>query len=286
VAVAVEQMCCSIQEISKGTSEAARVASAAAGEVEVSCEAVRHLGDSSSEIGNVVKVISAIAQQTNLLALNATIEAARAGEAGKGFAVVANEVKELARETATATKDITEKIAAIQTGTGAAVTAIERISRTIQQIKDISNTIASAVDQQLATTGEIGRSLGEAAKGSSEISSGVLNVAEAAKDTAKASSSTLRSAEALGQMAVELRHLTEQFRAVGVREPEAAAAAVAGPPRVHGPAERRDLRAIARAIPRNAAGREAAMAALAAVAREHPDDAVADERQQRRPKAA
>jgi hypothetical protein len=149
--------------------------------------------------------------------------------------VVANEVKELARETATATKDITVKIAAIQAGTTAAVSAIEQISQTIQQIKDISNTIASAVDQQHATAAEIGRSLGDAAKGSSEISSGVLNVAEAAKDTAKASSSTLRSAESLAQMAAELRYLTDHFRGTQILS----AVPAAGPAR----AESRDARA-------------------------------------------
>ncbi|MGH7741070.1 MAG: methyl-accepting chemotaxis protein [Candidatus Eiseniibacteriota bacterium] len=212
VAVAVEQMCGSIQEISKSTGEAARVAAFAAGEVEITNVAVGKLGASSSEIGQVVQVISSIAEQTNLLALNATIEAARAGEAGKGFAVVANEVKELARGTAAATEDIERKIKAIQTDTEAAVVAIGEISQTIQQIKDITNTIASAIDQQLATTAEIGRSLGEAAKGSSEISHGVLSVAQAARDTASGSTSTQRAAHELAEMAAELRRLTERFR--------------------------------------------------------------------------
>ena len=147
VAVAVEQMCGSIQEISKSTGEAARVAAFASGEVEVTNVAVGKLGASSSEIGQVVQVISSIAEQTNLLALNATIEAARAGDAGKGFAVVANEVKELARGTAAATEDIGRKIKAIQTDTEAAVLAITQISHTIQQIKDITNTIACAIDE-------------------------------------------------------------------------------------------------------------------------------------------
>ena len=212
VAVAVEQMCGSIQEISKSTSEAARVAAFASGEVEVTNQAVAKLGSSSSEIGQVVQVISSIAEQTNLLALNATIEAARAGEAGKGFAVVANEVKELAKGTAAATEDIGRKIKAIQTDTEAAVLAITQISHTIQQIKDITNTIASAIDEQLATTAEIGRSLSEAAKGSSEISHGVLSVAQAAKDTASGSASTQRAAQELAEMAAELRRLTERFR--------------------------------------------------------------------------
>ena len=226
VAVAVEQMCGSIQEISKSTGEAARVAAFAAGEVEITNVAVGKLGTSSSEIGQVVQVISSIAEQTNLLALNATIEAARAGEAGKGFAVVANEVKELARGTAAATGDIERKIKAIQSDTEAAVVAIGEISQTIQQIKDITNTIASAIDQQLATTAEIGRSLSEAAKGSSEISHGVLSVAQAARDTASGSTSTQRAAHDLAEMAAELRRLTERFRFQGATHPAVADASV------------------------------------------------------------
>ena len=128
-------------------------------------ETVKKLGESSQEIGNVIKVITSIAQQTNLLALNATIEAARAGEAGKGFAVVANEVKELAKQTAKATEDIGQKIDAIQGDTKGAVKAIEEIGTIINQINDISNSIASAVEEQTVTTNEIGRSVTEASKG-------------------------------------------------------------------------------------------------------------------------
>ncbi len=212
VAAAVEEMTRSIQEIAKITSEAARVASLASGEADATNEAVGKLGASSTEIGHVVKVINSIAQQTNLLALNATIEAARAGEAGKGFAVVANEVKDLAKGTAAATKGISQKIETIQSDTGAAVATIGQISHTIQQIKDISNTIASAVDEQLATAAEIGRNLGAAAKSTSEISGGVQNVAEAAKDTAAGSASTQRAAGEMARMAAELRRLTMQFK--------------------------------------------------------------------------
>ena len=214
VSVSVEEMIASIQEISKNTSEAARVATVAAGEADITNAAVNKLGTSSGEIGKVVQVINTIAQQTNLLALNATIEAARAGEAGKGFAVVANEVKELANETAAATKDISRKIEAIQADTTDAISAIGKISETIQQIKDISNSIATALEQQLATSGEIGRNLAEAARGSGEISNGIVKVAAIARDTAGSSENTQKAAEELARLAVELRGLTQRFRYV------------------------------------------------------------------------
>ena len=143
VATATEEMSASIKEIAKNATEAARIATSAVKTAESTNATVAKLGESSAEIGQVVKVITSIAQQTNLLALNATIEAARAGEAGKGFAVVANEVKELAKETAKATEDISRKIEAIQGNTKGAVEAIGQISAVILQINDISNTIAS-----------------------------------------------------------------------------------------------------------------------------------------------
>jgi len=212
VSVSVEEMIASIQEISKNTSEAAQVASVAASEADSTNIAVNKLGASSAEIGKVVQVINTIAQQTNLLALNAAIEAARAGAAGKGFAVVANEVKELAMETASATKDISFKIEAIQTDTTAAIQAIGKISDTIQQIKDISNSIATAIEEQLAASGEIGRNLSEAARGSNEISAGIVKVAQIAKDTAGGSENTQKAAEELARLATELRELTLRFR--------------------------------------------------------------------------
>ena len=138
VATGTEQMGVSIKEIAKNATEAAKVATSAVKVAETATTTISKLGDSSTEIGQVIKVITSIAQQTNLLALNATIEAARAGEAGKGFAVVANEVKELAKETAKATEDISLKIEAIQSDTKAAVEAITSISGVIDQINDIS----------------------------------------------------------------------------------------------------------------------------------------------------
>jgi methyl-accepting chemotaxis protein len=202
----------SIKEIAKNATEAAKVATSAVKVAETANATVSKLGDSSTEIGQVIKVITSIAQQTNLLALNATIEAARAGEAGKGFAVVANEVKELAKETAKATEDISRKIEAIQADTKAAVDAIGTISEVINQINGISNTIATAVEEQNATTNEMARNVSEAARGSGEITSNISGVAEAATNTSRGADDTQKAAQQLVQTSAELRRLVEQFK--------------------------------------------------------------------------
>jgi methyl-accepting chemotaxis protein len=212
VSTGAEEMGASIKEIAKNANDAARVATSAVKVADKTNAIVAKLGESSAEIGNVIKVITSIAQQTNLLALNATIEAARAGEAGKGFAVVANEVKELAKQTAKATEDISRKIEAIQADTKGAVEAIGQIGQIINQINDIQNTIASAVEEQTATTGEISRSVSEAAKGSSEIAENITGVAEAARSTTEGASNTKGSADELAKIAAELQKLVAQFR--------------------------------------------------------------------------
>ncbi|MGB9196436.1 MAG: methyl-accepting chemotaxis protein, partial [Terriglobales bacterium] len=211
VATGTEEMTASIREIAKSAHESAKVATGAVKVAEDTNQIVSKLGESSTEIGQVIKVITSIAQQTNLLALNATIEAARAGEAGKGFAVVANEVKELAKQTAKATEDISRKIEAIQTDTKSAVGAIGQISEVIRQVNDISNTIATAVEEQNATTNEMARNVGEAAKGSNEISKNISGVAEAAKSTTQGASDSAKAAETLAQMSTELRELVQKF---------------------------------------------------------------------------
>jgi methyl-accepting chemotaxis protein len=212
VAASSDEMQASIREISKSANEAARVARHAVGVANSTNQTIAKLGDSSVEIGKVIKVITSIAQQTNLLALNATIEAARAGEAGKGFAVVANEVKELAKETAKATEEIGQKIEAIQGDSKAAVTAIAEISSIINQINDVSNTIASAVEEQTATTNEIGRNVSEAAKGTSEIARNITGVATAAQNTTDGALDTQKAAVALSEMATSLQRLMAQFK--------------------------------------------------------------------------
>ena len=212
VATGAEEMGASIKEIAKNATEAAKVATAAVKVAETTTVTVSKLGDSSTEIGQVIKVITSIAQQTNLLALNATIEAARAGEAGKGFAVVANEVKELAKETAKATEDISRKIEAIQGDTKAAVDAIASISGVIHQINDISSTIATAVEEQNATTNEMSRNVSEAATGSGEITSNISGVAEAAQGTTRGATDTQKASQQLVETSTQLRRLVEQFK--------------------------------------------------------------------------
>jgi methyl-accepting chemotaxis protein len=215
VATATEEMSASIKEIAKSATEAAKIATSAVRTAESTNATVGKLGESSAEIGQVIKVITSIAQQTNLLALNATIEAARAGEAGKGFAVVANEVKELAKETAKATEDISRKIEAIQGDTKGAVVAIGEITTIINQLNDISNTIASAVEEQTATTNEITRNVGEAAKGSSQIVENIVSVATAAKSTTEGATNTQTAAAELARMAAELQRLVGEFKFEG-----------------------------------------------------------------------
>ncbi|WP_213006036.1 methyl-accepting chemotaxis protein [Paractinoplanes toevensis] len=207
-----EEMGASIREISQNAAEAARVASEAVTITANTSATMNKLGESSAEIGNVIKVITAIAEQTNLLALNATIEAARAGEMGKGFAVVASEVKDLAQETARATEDISRRVQAIQADTSGAVTAIDEISTVIERISEFQTTIASAVEEQTATTAEMNRSVSEAAGGAGEIAQNITGVAEAARMTSQGVTETQQATTELARMSTELSSLVAAFR--------------------------------------------------------------------------
>jgi methyl-accepting chemotaxis protein len=212
VAAGTEEMNSTIQDIAKNATESVRVAGEAVKMAQNTNSAITKLGESSIQIGEVIKVITSIAGQTNLLALNATIEAARAGEAGRGFAVVANEVKELAKQTAKATDEISLKIAAIQSDTKESVTAIAAIGDIISHINDISGTIATAVEEQSATTNEMSRNLTEAARGSTEIANSMVGVAQAAHSTSVGATGSQKAAETLAHMSAELHGLVAQFK--------------------------------------------------------------------------
>jgi methyl-accepting chemotaxis protein len=212
VAAGAEQMGSSIREISHNAHEAATVAARAVTAVETTAGTLARLGQSSERIGDVVRSITAIAGQTNLLALNATIEAARAGESGKGFAVVAGEVKELSQETARATEDISRRVEAIQADTTGAISAIQEVAEVIARINDYQTTIASAVEQQTATTHEMNRSVTEAASGSSQIAANIGSVAELARATTESVTESRRAAGELAGVSDDLQSLVAGFR--------------------------------------------------------------------------
>ena len=212
VAAGAEEMGASISEIARSAGEAARVAADAAGVSTAVTNTVGKLGDSSRQIGEIAKVISAIAEQTNLLALNATIEAARAGEQGKGFAVVASEVKDLASETARATADIDARIAAIQTDTAEAVQAISKVSQVIDRINGLQTTIASAIEEQTATTTEMSRSVAEAATGVGQIAGSITSVAEATGSTTRAMTDAQVAIDEAARLAADLNTAVGRFR--------------------------------------------------------------------------
>ncbi len=211
VATATEEMGASIREIAHSTSAAARIASDAVDAVATANSTVSRLGTSSAEIGTVVKVITSIAAQTNLLALNATIEAARAGDAGKGFAVVAGEVKDLARETALATEDISGRIDLLRADALAAVLAIGEISTIIERINETQSTIASAVEEQTATTNEMSRSVADAAQAAAGIAESIDGVAVAAATTNDEVAATLSSAAELSRLSLDLSQTVSRF---------------------------------------------------------------------------
>jgi methyl-accepting chemotaxis protein len=213
VASATEEMTSSVDEISRQVQESARIAGEAVKQALETDGRIAELSQAAGRIGDVVKLITAIAEQTNLLALNATIEAARAGEAGRGFAVVASEVKQLASQTAKATDEIGAQIAGMQTATGESVSAIKQIGQTIGRISEIASTIAAAVEEQGAATQEIARNVGEAARGTAQVASNITDVNRGAGETGTASSQVLASAQSLSHESNHLKVEVDKFLA-------------------------------------------------------------------------
>lgn len=212
VSASTEELSASIQELTKSATEASQFSNSARSKANEASTMINKLGEASESIGNVIKVISSIAQQTNLLALNATIEAARAGEAGKGFAVVANEVKELAKQTATATEEISSQVINVQDSTKSAVAGVGEVTEMIERLNGIAASTASSVEEQSATTKEVSRILLESNQGTSNVLKVIGNVVESANKSADGASQTMTAAEKLSRLSADLKELVERSR--------------------------------------------------------------------------
>lgn len=226
IASAVEEMSATINEVAKNCSKESQIAEKATRKTHETREVMQRLGESAREIGKVVDMISSLADQTNLLALNATIEAASAGEAGKGFAVVANEVKELARQSAQATEQISNRISQIQESTNLSVQAIQEVTLVIEEVSQIAGTIAAAVEEQSATTNEISKNMGgvssgtnelagniqKSAQSASEVSNNIQGISTTARDVSQNAAITNKSAQELAAMAERLKSIIGQFK--------------------------------------------------------------------------
>ncbi|WP_246741438.1 methyl-accepting chemotaxis protein [Bradyrhizobium aeschynomenes] len=213
VAAATEEMAATAAEIGRQIDGASRVAKDAVAQATSTDQSMIKLAAAADKVGSIVGMITAIAQQTNLLALNATIEAARAGPAGRGFAIVASEVKELAAQTADATKDISGYIAEIQSAASTAVGAIKQIMSTISGMSEITGAITAAAEEQGNATNEISRNVQQAAVGASQVSSGIVEVQSGATDTGAASSQVLTAAQSLSADGLLLKQEVGSFLA-------------------------------------------------------------------------
>jgi methyl-accepting chemotaxis protein len=213
VAAAGQELSASIREIARQVEQSTAIARAAVAEAAETNRKVEGLSSSTTRIGEVISLINGIASQTNMLALNATIESARAGEAGKGFAVVAHEVKTLAGQTAHATEDIAQQIAAVQDGTRATVEAIHAIADTITRIDSFSASIAGAVEEQGTVTSEIARNVEAASQGVREVTTSVSEVAQAAAETGRMARDVFTIAESLKAHSRSLEGEVERFLA-------------------------------------------------------------------------
>ncbi len=225
VATATEEMSATVNEIAKNSESARSITTNAVNQAKSTSSKVDELGRAADEISKVTEVITEISEQTNLLALNATIEAARAGEAGKGFAVVANEIKDLAGQTANATKEIKAKIESIQRSTSDTVSEISQISQVIDDVNEIVNTIATAVEEQAVTTKDIARNVTQASEGiqevnenvnqsstvAGEIAKDIVQVNQAASEITNNSAKVNLSAQSLSGLAEQLNQMVQQF---------------------------------------------------------------------------
>ncbi len=212
-AAASDEFAMSIGEISRQATSSAELARRATDAATHADETISALAASADQVGQIVELISSIAQRTNLLALNASIEAARGGEAGRGFAVVASEVKELATQTSRATEEIADQIRAMQESTGASVTALRSIGDQIKSLETTAISIASAVDQQSVAGQDLARSIDLAARSSDEVAANIGQVREASTSTGVAASQVLTSATELEGQAASLRAKVGAFLA-------------------------------------------------------------------------
>jgi methyl-accepting chemotaxis protein len=211
VATATDELATSISEIGRRIADATAIAHHATAEAAVARGTVRGLAEAAVSIGDVVRLISAIASQTNLLALNATIEAARAGEAGRGFAVVATEVKNLAGQTAQATTSVVSEIANIQDASNNVVRTIETMASIIERISETSAAIAAAIEEQTVATREISRNIEQAARHTGQVSANIAHVRDDAVATGQAATAVLHASESLSGQVVRLHREVEAF---------------------------------------------------------------------------
>ena len=220
VASATEEMSATVGEIAANSEKARVISEQASAQAQTISILMQKLGQAAQDIGKVTETITDISSQTNLLALNATIEAARAGAAGKGFAVVANEIKELARQTATATEDIKAKIGGVQSTTGSAITDIEKISAVIKEVGSIVSSIAAAIEEQATVTKDVAGNIAQASSGVKDSTERVAQTATVSKsiahdinDISAAVGDIRQGGEQVEASAAELSKLAERLKA-------------------------------------------------------------------------